>query len=126
MIALVARAGGIRQFDRESKQRGGFVRVHADRRKAFVARLVAGRNRAARAGGVIVVMQLLDRRGRRSQHAGRPQGTRDVLAAPLELGREAAIEDDRFVVPPHFRIQGRVQVRFFSPASALLHLARPP
>ena len=101
MIVPVTLAGGLRELDGAAKQRRGFVGAQANGREPLVARLVARRDRAVRARREVVVMQLLDGLGGRLQQARRPQRTRDVVTAALELGREPAVQDDRFVVSPH-------------------------
>ena len=93
MVAAKPLAGVAGEFDGAAQKPRRLVGADADGREALVARLVARRDRDARAGREIVVVQLLDGVGALAQHARGPERARDVAAARLELGREPAVQD---------------------------------
>ena len=88
--------------------------VEPGRGEAVDRRLVAGRRRDLRPGPEVGEVGVLDRRRVGQQQARRPEPVGQVVAAGLELGREAAVEDDDSPAPGHRGRRRGVQGRLSS------------
>ena len=94
-LRLGAVARGLGQPDAAADRRQRRRPVEPGVREAGHGRLVAGGGRDPGAGAVVGEMDVLDGLRLGHQQARGPEAVAQVVAARLELGREAAIEDDR-------------------------------
>ena len=91
-----------RELHAPAHQLGRPLAIEAALGEALERRLVARGDRDVGAGGEVVRMHGADQVRILQQEAGRPQRVAQVGAAPLELGREPAVEHQRAAEPlPH-------------------------
>ncbi len=120
----VTRAPGERHASADRVERGRAVEAGGCEPRD--RRLVARRGRHVCAGAVVREMDGLDRVGIAQQEAGRPESVGQVVTRGLELGREAAVEDDHgsSAAGPHPR--GRDQaIRAKSAGARLMNRPAP-